>query len=124
MCDYKTIDFETYRAPRWQLLMSEQKYIIQVTGCFPPCTYREYQAVGAPLKIKQQNENKTVFQLGFYFARTDLKTEKEILVYPLMSFISELGGSLGLFIGFSFVAIFDFFEFIHILFKSLKDIKK
>ena len=120
ICDYKTIDFETYRKPRWQLLQLEQKYIIQETGCFPPCTYREYQAVGAPLKIKQQDENITEFQLGFYFGSTDLKTEKEIHVYPLMSFISELGGSLGLFVGFSFIAIFDYLEFILIMFKSLK----
>ena len=41
-------------------------------------------------------------------------------VYPLMSFISELGGSLGLFVGFSFMAIFDYLEFILIMFNSLK----
>ena len=35
---------------------------------------------------------------------------KEVEVYPLESFISEFGGALGLFIGFSFMMIWDLIE--------------
>ena len=35
---------------------------------------------------------------------------KEVEVYPFESFISEFGGALGLFIGFSFMMIWDLIE--------------
>ena len=33
--------------------------------------------------------------------------EEEVLVYPFQSFVAEFGGSLGLFLGFSFMTIWD-----------------
>ena len=53
-------------------------------------------------------------------ASTELRIEKEAYVYPLISFIGELGGSLGLFVGFSFLTIFDFYDFVQKSFKTLK----
>ena len=41
-----------------------------------------------------------------------MKKLRESLVYPTMSFISELGGSLGLFVGFSFLTVWDYFDVI------------
>ena len=41
-----------------------------------------------------------------------MKKLKESLVYPTMSFISELGGSLGLFVGFSILTIWDYFNIV------------
>ena len=38
------------------------------------------------------------------------RKRKEVEVYPLESFISEFGGALGLFVGFSFMMIWDIFE--------------
>ena len=35
------------------------------------------------------------------------QSEEEVLVYPFQSFIAEFGGSLGLFLGFSFMTIWD-----------------
>ena len=56
--------------------------------------------------------------IGFYirFNSTSVKKQKETLVYPTMSFVSELGGSLGLFVGFSFLTIWDYFDTILNLF--------
>ena len=48
----------------------------------------------------------------FKFASTEVKVEKEVYAYPVISFIGELGGSLGLFIGFSFLTILDCFDFL------------
>ena len=50
-------------------------------------------------------------------ASTELRIEKEAYVYPLISFIGELGGSLGLFLGVSFLTIFDIFDTIVKLFE-------
>ena len=44
----------------------------------------------------------------FGYSSNSLTIKKEALVYPFMSFFAELGGSLGLFLGFSFLTIWDF----------------
>ena len=36
-----------------------------------------------------------------------LQIEKEELIYPWQSLVAEVGGALGLFLGFSFIAIWD-----------------
>ena len=50
-------------------------------------------------------------------ASTELRIEKEAYVYPAISFIGEFGGSLGLFLGVSFLTIFDIFDTIVKLFE-------
>ena len=53
-------------------------------------------------------------------ASSEVKIEKEAYVYPAISFIGELGGSLGLFLGFSFLTIFDIFDIIVKIFEYFK----
>ena len=36
----------------------------------------------------------------------------EIEMYPLSSFVSDVGGALGLFVGFSFISFWDVIEFV------------
>ena len=43
-------------------------------------------------------------------AGLNINVKKEILVFPFRSFISEFGGALGLFLGFSFIMIWDAIE--------------
>ena len=43
-------------------------------------------------------------------ASSELRIEKEAYVYPAISFIGELGGSMGLFLGISFLTVFDIFD--------------
>ena len=40
------------------------------------------------------------------------RLEKEVWAYQAISFIAEMGGSLGLFIGVSFLSVWDFGEFV------------
>ena len=47
------------------------------------------------------------FVLAFQFVTSDVRVEKEILVYPGLSFVAEFGGSLGLFLGFSLLGLWD-----------------
>ena len=47
-----------------------------------------------------------------------IKVETEVLIYPWQSLLAEFGGALGLFLGFSFMTIWDFV--IDIEFKSFK----
>ena len=68
-----------------------------------------------------QNDQFRYFHFGFNFASTDIGKQKEDLVYPPVSFISELGGSLGLFVGFSFLTIWDCIDYMMERSKTVKD---
>ena len=68
-----------------------------------------------------QNNQCRYFHFGFNFASTDIGKQKEDLVYPPVSFISELGGSLGLFVGFSFLTIWDCIDYMMERSKTVKD---
>ena len=45
------------------------------------------------------------FSLWAVSGKTTIRTEK--LIYPPASLVADFGGTLGLFLGFSFVALFD-----------------
>ena len=62
------------------------------------------------LKLDQRNCSRYVL-FGFQLITSATKVKEEILIYPLVSFVSDLGGSLGLFVGFSFLNLWDFFDF-------------
>ena len=42
-------------------------------------------------------------------------------MYPVVSFVAEFGGSLGLFVGFSFLTIWDYIDYLVSRSKSMKD---
>ena len=41
------------------------------------------------------------------FSSNSVTVKEEAFIYPLPSFVAEVGGSLGLFLGFSFLGIWD-----------------
>ena len=43
--------------------------------------------------------------ISLTYVTTDILEEEEVLVYPVDSLISEFGGALGLFLGFSFLGL-------------------
>ena len=45
----------------------------------------------------------------FGFSTTTLTIKEETLLYPFQSFLAEAGGSLGLFLGFSFLNVWNLF---------------
>ena len=92
--------------------------LLKMTDCLLPCVYSEYKLLGKPVYI---DENMYGFQLGF--ARTDALEEREGFVYDMISFVSEFGGALGLFLGFSFLDIWTLFDItIAVLKKTLRHI--
>ena len=82
----------------------EQRDLVETTGCSLPCEFLEYQQQG------EQYMYGNTFGLGVIFATTEVLFKEDILVYPPLSFIAEFGGALGLFLGFSFNMIWDFFS--------------
>ena len=49
--------------------------------------------------------------IGFEIIASATKIRNEVEIYPFVSFVCDLGGSLGLFVGFSFLTLLDFFDF-------------
>ena len=91
----------------------EQGFIIQKTGCLKPCKYREYLNSGLTSKLRNISialDLNGKYCPNFIMASTVLNKKKETYVYPVISFVSEIGGSLGLFVGFSFLSIWDWFD--------------
>ena len=83
--------------------MAEAKEIKRLTNCIKPCNYRKY-ILGERKQTSFKSENFT-FSLWAVSKNTVVKTEQ--LIYPISSLVAEFGGTLGLFLGFSFVALWD-----------------
>ena len=94
------------------LFNAESEEIVEATGCLQPCTYNEYKFVSEnPKRLaatddpKPRDGSQTV--LSFWVASSKTWIEEEVLLYPFTSFLAEFGGALGLFLGFSFMAIWQ-----------------
>ena len=86
----------------------EQSRLVNHTGCFPPCNYAEYQLTTEPFKYYEEKTTKNGFKrLVVLFSSSKALERIEQLLYPAESFISEFGGALGLFLGFSFLMVWE-----------------
>jgi hypothetical protein len=85
----------------------DQWKVMNNTGWLTPCSYTEYKLAAEPLKSEKRNPG-----LRLMLATSLVKSNQEGLAYPWVSVVAELGGSLGLFLGFSFNMISDAVEFL------------
>ena len=97
-----TEEIEKYENAFYDRYYDVQGELNERTGCKVPCQYQHYDLVGTPLTF---DWNKTYFTLQL--ASTEITTKEEILIFPFVSLVCEFGGSLGLFLGFSFFGTFD-----------------
>ena len=68
-----------------------------------PCTYNMYQfGLKEPSLFKSD-----FFAFSLWSASTKTIIRTEQLIYPLASLVAEFGGTLGLFLGLSFITIWD-----------------
>ena len=87
----------------------DQAYLEDQTGCLFPCTYNQYRLMGTDLK------DFDVFGMILVYGSLRTTVLREYYVYPIESLVSDFGGSLGLFVGFSFVMLWDVVESLIIL---------
>ena len=88
----------------WQLQNVELKDIFKTTGCKKPCSYKKYSFIGDKFRVAFKSE---LFLFSLWSVSVDTYSEKEQLIYPLTSLVAEFGGTLGLFLGFSFMVVSD-----------------
>ena len=81
-----------------------------------PCTYNEFKMI--------ENRQGWYTAFGVGFSSTEISIEEEHWVYPEMSFLAEFGGALGMFLGFSFIMIWDFVTYWLLKFDFLPSLYK
>ena len=54
-------------------------------------------------------DDNNVGMFSFGYSSTDVAINEEDIIYPLPSFVAEVGGALGLFLGFSFLSLWQLF---------------
>ena len=87
--------------------IAESEEVTNVTGCQKPCHFKKYIFLGDPSPSSFKSEH-YIFSLWAVSSKT--KVEKEELIYPMSTLVAEFGGTLGLFLGFSFISVWDNFD--------------
>ena len=86
------------------LSIGDTSVIIRETSCLKPCSYKKYVLIGEKRRSTFKSEE---FALSLWAVSNSTQVEKEELIYPLSSLVAEFGGTLGLFLGISFMTLWD-----------------
>ena len=62
------------------------------------------KVTGEPIKVSNENDDKITLNLVL---NPVVQVSREEEAYPILSLVADVGGILGLFIGFNFLMIFD-----------------
>ena len=89
-----------------QLAVLESEEISSVTGCLKPCHYKKYILLRERSSASLKSDH-YIFSLWAVSSKTKVETEE--LIYPMSTLVAEFGGILGLFLGFSFISLWDNF---------------
>ena len=87
-----------------ELTFAEYKKLRQLTHCLKPCKYRQYAFIG---ELGQSIFKSEQFAFSLWAVSRETTVKTEHLIYPLSALVAEFGGTLGLFLGFSFITLWD-----------------
>ena len=82
--------------------MMNSRDISKALGCKLPCRYREFEKVEEFVSIQTDR-----LAVMFSLATNDILVKTEVQLYKMTSLVGDIGGSLGLFLGFSFLTVWD-----------------
>ena len=88
-----------------ELGISQPQEISLITGCLKPCYYKKYNFLAA-YNVRSKSDQ---YEFLLWAASSRTRVETEELIYPVSTLVAEFGGTLGLFLGFSFISLWDNF---------------
>ena len=101
-----------------QIRRTDLNTIAKLTNCIKPCKYKKYSLLG-DRKPSVFPTDDVAFSLWAVSENTRVATEQ--LVYPLSSLIAEFGGTLSLFLGVSFVTLWDNFRLVAVFCRNVSN---
>ena len=90
-----------------ELALMELQDVVKYTECPVPCNYRAIKAIDKPETFPNTIEFVEYGVYGFTLVSTDIQVYTEEYIYSFAGLVSDIGGALGLFIGFSFIMFWD-----------------
>ena len=69
------------------------------------CNHFKYEVLKVETDLSDQRQDRLGFEL--ILANNEVTTVQEVLAYDFLTLVSNFGGSLGLFVGFSFYMLWD-----------------
>ena len=87
-----------------ELLNEDLVGIYKKTGCLKPCHYMKYRIEGDRQATSYQSPD---FLFSLHTISNDTFVEREELVYPWTALVADFGGSISLFLGLSFMSLWD-----------------
>jgi hypothetical protein len=76
------------------------------TGCLKPCRYKEYVVVNGPLESAYSSPDYHL-SLEVWMITTDITVKTEQLIISPTTLLANIGGTLSLFLGISFMTLWD-----------------
>jgi hypothetical protein len=89
------------------------KYIYKETGCYYTCKYTEfYPELMSQDEIDEDEEEvlydtNKIIRLDLYISAAAIRTDSEKLVYDFYDLVGNIGGFLGLLLGWSLLSVYD-----------------
>ena len=99
------------------LRIADLKDISKLTGCLKPCQYKKYTFVGEKEPTMLKSGENVAFSL--WAVSKNSRVCREQLIFPISRLVAEFGGALGLFLGVSFITLWDNFYLTVSVFKLM-----
>ena len=107
--------FRHYEALYQDISVGEGRALRELTGCKKPCKYRKYEVIVEKQPTSFQSDH---FTISFWAVSNETTVWTEVPVYPWTSLVAEFGGTLSLFLGFSFMTLWGGLKSVMSLFWS------
>ena len=92
------------------MIMESASQIENITGCLRNCRFMSYKKVDVIHGYESLMLERGEVWMNILLVNSEVDVKEETLIYDLESLISDIGGSLGLFLGFSVMMIWDGLE--------------
>ena len=106
------LSFRFFENIYFLLVQSVLQEIVKTTSCRPPCSYTEYRFDKKPSVF---GENNVTRELVLWLSTPYMLLETEQYLYPFKSLVADVGGILGLFLGFSLMTVWDIIDMFTVL---------